>query len=39
MTDERSRRVAATAIEAGANWALLTSVDGVCYAIGHEPPI
>jgi Xaa-Pro dipeptidase len=37
--DERSLRVAAAAAESGASWALLTSVDAVCYATGHEPSI
>lgn len=37
--DERSCKVGAALLEAGADWAVLTSPDGVCYATGHEVPI
>lgn len=37
--DERSSKVGAALLEAGADWAVLTSPDGVCYATGHEVPI
>ena len=39
MTDERTTRVVEAARRAGADWAILTSVDAVCYATGHVVPI
>ena len=39
MVDDRTRRVAEAAVEAGADWALLTAPDAVCYATGYEVPI
>jgi Xaa-Pro dipeptidase len=35
MSDERTQRVAAAARAVGADWALLTSADAVCYATQH----
>jgi len=37
--DERTRRVADAAAQAGADWALLCSPEGVCYATGYAVPI
>ena len=37
--DERLQRTAAAIREAGAEWAILTSPDAVCYATGHVVPI
>jgi Xaa-Pro dipeptidase len=39
MTDERRKRAASAVREAGADWAVLTSADAVCYATGHVVPI
>jgi Xaa-Pro dipeptidase len=39
MTDERAERTAAAAGEAGADWAVLTSLEAVCYATGLEVSI
>jgi Xaa-Pro aminopeptidase len=39
MGDPRADRVAAAARACGADWAILTSVDGVAYAAGHVPMI
>jgi Xaa-Pro aminopeptidase len=39
VTDERCLRVAAAAREVGADFALLTGYDTVCYATGFEVPI
>ncbi len=37
--DERLQRTAASLREAGADWAVLTGPDTVCYATGHVVPI
>ena len=37
--DERQERTAAVVKAAGADWGLLTSVDGVAYATGHVVPV
>ena len=37
--DERQERAAAVVKAAGADWGLLTSVDGVAYATGHVVPV
>lgn len=37
--DERTLRVSAAAAEVGADWALLTAPETVCYATGYEVPI
>ncbi len=37
--DERGERVVAALREAGADWAVLTSVDAVAYATGHAPTV
>jgi Xaa-Pro dipeptidase len=39
LTDERNLRTGKAITEAGADWAILTSPDSVCYATGHEVPI
>jgi Xaa-Pro dipeptidase len=39
MSDERSLRTAQAIRQVGADWAILTSIDTVCYATGHEVPI
>ena len=36
MIDERARRTAAAAREAGADLAILTSAEAVCYATGLD---
>jgi Xaa-Pro aminopeptidase len=36
--DERNARIAALLGPIGADWALLTGADSVCYATGHEAP-
>ena len=37
--DERRQRAAQAVRDVGADWAVLTSADAVCYATGHAPPI
>lgn len=39
MTDERVQRIAAALREVGADWAVLTSTDGVTYATGYAPSV
>ncbi len=37
--DERRQRAAQAVRNVGADWAVLTSADAVCYAVGHVAPI
>ena len=39
MTDERNLKTGRAIVEVGADWAILTSPDTVCYATGHDVPI
>jgi Xaa-Pro dipeptidase len=39
LADERNLRTGQAVTEAGADWAILTSPDSVCYATGHEVPV
>ena len=37
--DERLQRTAEAVKSVGCDWAILTSFDSICYALGHAPPI